>query len=67
MKIASNLKFRDIVQETCEEFSRKGQFVRIYPARNSKIYDKYFSGQKALSKIIYKALYSNEILPYKKG
>ena len=38
--------------------------MRIFPARNSKLYDKYFGGQKPLNKIIYKVLYSNEVLSY---
>ena len=67
LKKACNLKFRDIIAETVSEFTRKGNFVRIYPARNSKMYDKFFSGQKHLSKIIYKTLFSNEIIPYSRG
>ena len=63
MKACAQLKFRDIISETVSEFSRKGNFVRIFPARNSKLYDKYFGGQKPLNKIIYKVLFSNEILP----
>ena len=39
-------------------------FSRIYPARNSKLYDKYFSGNKALTKIMYKTLHTAEIVPY---
>jgi len=42
-------------------------FVRIYPARNSKLYDKYFSGHKPLNKIIYKVLYTNEVLSYERS
>ena len=42
-------------------------FCRIFPARNSKIYDKYFSGQKPLNKILYKVFYTNEIIPYEKN
>lgn len=42
MRQACFLKFRDIVAETVQEYSRRGEFVRIYPARNSKIYDKFF-------------------------
>ena len=64
MKSSCYLKFRDIVAETVHEFNRKGNFVRIYPARNSKLYDKFFTSCKALNKLIYKSLYSNEILPY---
>ena len=64
MKSSCHLKFRDIIHETISEFNRKGNFVRIYPARNSKMYDKYFPGSKALNKILYKTFYSNEILGY---
>ena len=39
-------------------------FCRIYPARNSKLYDKYFSGNKGLAKAVYKVLHSPEIVPY---
>ena len=39
-------------------------FSRIYPARNSKLYDKYFSGNKPLTKVLYKALHTAEIVPY---
>ena len=39
-------------------------FCRIYPARNSKLYDKYFSGNKFLNKIIYKVLHTPEVLQY---
>ena len=64
LKSSCHLKFRDIISETVSEFNRKGNFVRIYPARNSKLYDKYFGASKALNKIVYKTLYSNTILPY---
>jgi len=42
MRKACGLKFRDILNETVTENNRKNNFVRIYPARNSKIYDKFF-------------------------
>ena len=64
MKNASQLRFRDIIQETAAEFGRMENFCRIYPARNSKLYDKYFAGNKQLNKIIYRVFYSNDILPY---
>ena len=61
------LKYRDIIHETISEFQRKGaNFVRIFPAKNCKMYDKYFSGARPLNKIIYKILFTSEILPYKK-
>lgn len=66
MKRASMLKFRDIIHETVSEFQRKSNFVRIYPSKNCKMYDKFFSGARPLNKIIYKVLFTSEILPYKK-
>ena len=30
------LKFRDTILETVSEFNRCGQFVRIFPSKNSK-------------------------------
>jgi hypothetical protein len=42
IKQAAYLKHRDIVSETIGEFSRRGNFVRIYPAKNSYKYDQFF-------------------------
>ena len=42
-------------------------FCRIYPSRNSKLYDKYFSSHKWLNKILYKVFYTSEILGYGAG
>ncbi len=64
LKKATMLKYRDIIAETCSEFSRRNNFVRIYPARGSKQYDKFFTGSKALNKIVYKTLFGNEVLPH---
>lgn len=46
LKASCYIKFRDIVAETVAEYNRKGNFVRIYPSRNSKMYDKYFTACK---------------------
>jgi hypothetical protein len=66
MKRACALKYRDIIHETVAENSRKSNFVRIFPAKNCKMYDKYFSGQRPLNKILYKVLFTSEILPFRK-
>ena len=50
--------------ETVEEFCRMENFCRIFPTRNSKLYDKFFSGNKLINKILYKVFYTGEILPY---
>lgn len=57
------LKFREIIMETVNEYNRKQEFVRIYPAKNSKMYDRFFS-KSSLNKIIHKALFTSELLPY---
>jgi len=36
--------------------------VRIYPARSSDIYDCYFNGARPYNRMLYKALYTDEIL-----
>ena len=64
MKMCCQLRFRDLIQETASEFGRMQNFCRIYPARNSKLYDKYFASNKQLNKVLYKVFYTSEILPY---
>jgi hypothetical protein len=50
------------------EYENKGDFVRIYPARNSKMYDRFFSsGKTGLNKIIYKVLFTSDVLEYTKS
>ena len=67
MKTCATIRFRDIIAETVQEYSRMENFCRIFPARNSKLYDKYFAGHKPLNKILYKVLYTSEILAYEKS
>lgn len=63
---ASLLKHREIILETCQEYERRGEFVRIYPAKGSKAYDKYFQ-KNHINKIVYKSLFSSEVMPYSAG
>jgi hypothetical protein len=39
MKRAANLKYREYIRETLLEYQRRGNFVRIYPAKGCEIYD----------------------------
>jgi len=39
MKKATQMRFRDYIREACLEYQRRGNFIRIYPAKNSDIYD----------------------------
>ena len=64
LKACMQLKFRDLLCDTVSEFCRMKNFCRIFPAHNSKLYDKYFSGNKFLCKIVYKVLHTHEVLNY---
>lgn len=58
------LRFRDLISDTVNEYLRMENFCRIFPARNSKLYDKFFSGNRALAKVTYRVLHTAEIVPY---
>lgn len=63
------LKFRDILYETVLEYNRSGEFVRIFPCKGSKAYEKYFSGvfgTRMLNRLVHKALFTNEVMVYDK-
>jgi len=62
MKKAASLRYREYVRETQQEYLRRGHFVRIFPAKNSDIYDCYFAGARPYNRMVYKALYTDEIL-----
>jgi len=38
-----NQKVKDVLRETLQENFRKGGFLRIFPSKNSNIYDKFLS------------------------
>lgn len=64
------LKFRDYLYETVYEYNRKGEFVRVFPCRGSKPYEKFFSGvfgTRMLNRLVHKALFSSEVMAYEKG
>lgn len=63
------LKFRDVLHETVQEYNRSGEFIRIFPCKGSKPYEKFFSGvfgTRMLNRILHKVLFTNEFLPYEK-
>lgn len=62
LKQAAVLKHREVISDTVSEFQRRGNFVRIYPAKSSYKYDQYFMGARPLNKLVYKALYSDKAL-----
>jgi|LakMenEpi03Aug12_release.lakeMendotaPanAssembly.Ray.scaffolds.fasta_scaffold826847_2 hypothetical protein len=62
MKRAANLKYREYIRETVAEYQRRGNFIRIYPAKGSDIYDALFQGPRPYNKAVYKALFTDEVL-----
>jgi hypothetical protein len=62
IKKAFAFRYRDTVHDTTQEYLRKGNFVRIYPSPNSDIYDQYFSSPRPYNYIVYKALFSDELI-----
>lgn len=69
IKRASMLKFRDILYETVLEYNRSGEFVRIFPCKGSKPYEKFFSGvfgTRMLNRLVHKALFTSDVMMYDK-
>lgn len=62
MKKAANLKYKEYIRETITENQRRGYMLRIYPARNSDMYDPFFQHQRPYNKVVYKVLYGDEIM-----
>ena len=62
MKKASQVRYREYIRETLIENSRRGNYIRIYPAKNSDMYDPFFQTQRPYNKVVYKILYSDEVL-----
>jgi len=57
-----NRKHRDILIDCLEEFDRRRNFIRIYPAKGTDTYDNLFEVTREHHKALYKLLYSNELL-----
>lgn len=62
MKKALNCKYREYIREAVAEYQRRGNYIRIYPAKNSDIYDQFFAGPRPYNKALYKALFTDEVL-----
>jgi hypothetical protein len=45
-----------------QEYQKKGNYLRIFPAKNSDIYDCFFSGPRPFNRLIYKVLYTDEVM-----
>lgn len=55
-------KNRAIIKDMLVEEQRKGNFIRIYPTKNSDIYDQWFINPRATNKMIYKYLFTDELM-----
>jgi hypothetical protein len=62
MRKAVAMRHRDLVRETCSEYLKRGNFIRIYPAKNSDIYDQFFCAPRPYNRVVYKALFTDEIV-----
>ena len=62
-----NSRFREIVRDTLQEHIRKNDYIRIYPAKNSDIYEKYFVTPRPSNRFLHRYLYSDEVIPYPPG
>lgn len=62
MKKAATMRYKDYIREACAEYQRRGNFIRIYPAKNSDVYDQWFMSSRPYNKMLYKALFTDEIL-----
>lgn len=51
-----------MVRDTLLEDQRKGNFIRIYPCKDSDIYDQYFTTQRNSNKVVYKYIFGDEIV-----
>lgn len=59
---AASLRQKEYIREVLSEYQRKGNFIRIYPAKNTDIYDPFFSGPRPFNKLVYKVLYTDEVM-----
>lgn len=57
------MKFKEVLRTALEENNRRGNFIRIYPAEGTNVYDKYFKSVRPYNVFLYKCLYTNEIIP----
>lgn len=58
-------KQKEILIETMLEHQRRGNFVRIYPTKNSDFYDCFLSQNKQNQQAVYHFLYSDVFLSFK--
>lgn len=57
------MKFKEILKTALLENSRRGNFIRIYPAKGTDIYDQYFKSVRPYNVFLYKCLFTDEVFP----
>lgn len=62
MRKAASLRQKEFIRDILQEYQKKGNFIRIYPAKGSDIYDCFFNGPRPYNKLIYKVLYTDEVM-----
>ena len=60
-------KYKEILREVLAENNRKGNFIRIYPAKGSDFYDQFFENPRPYNRYVYKMLYSDYFEQTAKG
>jgi hypothetical protein len=60
-KKLAGLKNREVLRETLVEYSRRGNFIRIYPAKGTDCYDAYFQQVRPLNRYLYRMLFTDEL------
>jgi len=46
---------------------RKNNFIRIFPSKNSEVYERYFSVPRPSNKVLHKYLFSDDLVSYPHG
>lgn len=62
MKKMATLRHREVLKETLQEFQRKGNYVCVYPAQGSNIYDQFFPQIRTLNRFLYKTLFQGDFI-----
>ena len=63
MQKAQQCKYKEIIREALGENQRRGNYIRIYPAPNSNLYDKFFVAPRPYNNLLYRVFYSDDVLP----
>ena len=65
VEVLITLKHKETLRECIAEYGRRGNFSRIYPAKGTNRYDKYFKSYRPYNNFLYKCLFTNDVIPEK--